>query len=848
MMRITAKNFLLYLAAFVLAGCAEDDLPTADAGQAAGIRELSGIEAFIEGNTDAAGVTRAGTVTPLIDYVGRRDFVSGDKAVFTEIRRTETPFDAFTYPGAGYDKDGDGDLDPYDGIIFNAGSEGGWTRDADDGGPERIYWTDAVNPHTFIAYSIPQSYGEFWKPYKFTQTEEGKTVTKTYYIGSIGDPNKPGLGQTTGDEKPDSIDFTPDGVDTARVNNVLQYYNKKLEHEDVVIAYDEELLAEPGGSVALVKFYHALSSIRVIVNISGFSASSEAADNNAVVSNMRLLHQPTMYVWMQANAEAQPLRASREGATVTDQQMVNMAYKGNKDESGPDFDQRKNIKLWIPRPEGSGSKQSKTFTFYGITTPQPQDYMTTLKDAGDQVNTKTQLSFDVTYPNPLNPSTTVTRPYTATIDDVYYRAGYNTTINISLNHKNEEMTVGAEYESWQFVSTPDQSTLRKNSTFLQDTTRYVTVAGKEIQMVTLVGEPNATADDATWLYDTGETDTDGNPIIKDIYGHTGNSVTDAYQISTAYQLVSFAYEVKHGNNGEGRDFKGKYVRLDADLTLQATSAKTKEEVVIVEGNTEEYNSSDTPWAIDWMGIGDATHAFNGTFLGGNRYIYRLKGSPLFVSLGKDAKIEQLNVSAIVIGNEQEQTAKAAVSGGGLFAETNAGLICASQVLDNISLSAETAGAFVGQNTADGRIYCCYHIGTTQGTANVGGLVGRNEGIISCSFQAGVVNGTAIKRGIAAEHDEHTGTIYSTYFNKSLFNYDSPSSNVTPKTTAEMTKQQFVDDLNKGIRIWRSSTDTVIETEEGGEEGETVEIKGLGHTGYDDHVFVYQPAHYPKLKE
>ena len=64
--------------------------------------------------------------------------------------------------------------------------------------------------------------------------------------------------------------------------------------------------------------------------------------------------------------------------------------------------------------------------------------------------------------------------------------------------------------------------------------------------VTIVGDAKATIDDATWLYNTGEKDANNNDIIKDIYGHDGSTKEQAYQISTAYQLLSFAYEVKNG--------------------------------------------------------------------------------------------------------------------------------------------------------------------------------------------------------------------------------------------------------------------------------------------------------------
>ena len=808
------KKFGIYVSLFLSVfsiGCTDEDVAevsstTADA------RELTGIRPVIEGSSP---VTRAGVVTTLADYVGRSDFKSGDKIVFTEIRRTTTPLDNFTYPGKGYyKKEGNSTtLTEYEGITFVAGSEGGWTRD-EGVGPERVYWTDATNPHTFIAYSIPQSYGEYWKPYKFTQGEGDNAVKKTYYVGAIGNPtlhglNDAGEGVTTA---ADIIDYTLTAAEQAAhidtVNNVIYYRNPKLEHEDVVIAYDTKMLAEPGGSVALVKFYHALSSIRVVVNISGFAASSSATDTSTVVSNMRLLHQPTMYIWMQAGWGAQPLRATaRPGETKTDQEIVNAAWGDND----PAYNQRKDIKLWIPQPKGSGTGQSKTFTFYGITTPQPSDYVGTLTSDTDSPYKTVELVFDVTYPNPMKPGTTVTQPYKATLpygalyhddnpgtDDtgVHFEAGHNTTINITLNHKNEKMTVGVEYENWQFVATPDVGELKKNSTFLQGTAH-------DGVNVTILGDEKATIDDATWLYQL--TDENGKTTTYDIYGHKGTE-EDPYQISTANQLLSFAYEVK-----SGRDFTGKFVRLDADLTLQESASKTKPE-------TEDGSGSDP---ISWIGIGTADHPFNGTFIGGYRYIHRLYGSPLFASLGPNAEVKQLNVDALSINNGVA-TIQTAVLGGGLFAETNAGRISGCRVVGDVTLSGETSGAFVGSNT--GALYASYHVGDTKGTTNTGGLVGTNSGIIACCFQAGKVVGTSTQKGIAAINSV-SATIYGTYFNNSLFTYTDISTGVTGKSSSDMIKLTFVETLNGNINTWLTN-----------------------YSDYDEYVYIHQPANYPSLKD
>lgn len=730
--------YILLLQAVILAGCSADEsLSNNNDGSAA--RELSGIKAYIAG-TETSNTQRAGTVTPLAHYVGRDAFITGDQVVFTDIRRTNTPITEFTYPGNG----------DYNGIIFQAGSEGGWSRVAGNG-PERVYWTDATSPHTFVAYSAPQA-GFEWKTYKFTQ----ESVNKTYYIGSLGEPT------TDGD---------------------ITYTEENLKNEDLLLSYDANMQAEPGGSVALVKFYHGLSSVRVVVNISGFSSTT--SDHQSVVSDMKLLHQPTMYVWMQADAGAQPLRASRTGQSFTDQEMVNAAWN-NGGSNVPAYDQRKNLVLWTPNPDGSGSGQSKTFTFYGITTPQPSDYINTLN--AESEGRKVELSFKVTYPDPLKPSETVTKDYKASLTTVYFEAGFNTTINISLNHKNEKMTVGAEYENWQYVATPDVGELKKNSTFLQDTERG---------NVTILGDAKATIDDATWLYEYEST-------VYDIYGHDGTTAEKAYQISTAYQLLSFAYEVKNG-----KTFEGKYVRLDADLTLQKSATKTREEVV------EDPTSYAT--ALNWIGIGDETHPFNGTFLGGNRFIYRLKGSPLFVNIGSNAKIEQLQVQPLTIGNGTYT----AINGDGAFAKTNAGMICGSKVVGDVILNGSTVGAFVGENT--GKLFADYHVGLTQGTATTGGLVGTNSGEIVSCYQAGEVIGTTTGGIVGA--NTNTGTLENNFYNSTLLPSPtfSPESGVTGKTSNEMTKEAFVTLLNNGTTSWRTD-----------------------HTGYDDYQYVYQPANYPKL--
>lgn len=618
--------------------------------------EIRGIRAYIDG---AEPETRA-TVTRLADYVGRSKFRGGDQAVFTNIRRTEYPIEEFTYPGA----------DPYEGVTFVAGDGGGWTRGEEDGAPERVYWTDAVSPHTFVAYCKPMDTSFDW-----TRKKDGMY---SFYEGTLGLPGE--SGEIVFDKAED------------------------LEKEDLLICHDTQVTAEPGGSVALVKFSHALSSVRVVVNINGFSASSSAVDNQTVVSDMRLLHQPTEYKWMESSTGVQP--------------------------SGAGEDTRRDLLLWIPNPAGVGTGQARTFTFYGITTPQPFDYLSTLPE--NSALRKAELRFEVTYPDPLDPKRLKTSTYSASLKDVCFEAGYNTTVNITLNHRDEQMVVGVDFEDWEFVSTPDLSQLKKNSTFLYDTDR---------KSVTIAEDENLTADDATWLfYQSGK--------LRDIYEHDGTA-EHPFQISTAYQWLSFAYEVK-----AGRSFKGQYVALDADLTFK----------------------------VPWIGVGDDKHPFEGTFLGGMRYLHSIEGgSALFSKLAEGSRLEQL-----------QALADSTLTGTGLLADMNEGLICACVVEGDVRVSGSSAGALVGTNA--GIILASYH----QGTVSGGGFVGSNTGALVGCYQAGKVKGEGF---VAFNNDPQ---LYS---------------------TEKMKRPGFVDELNAGIASWRAL-----------------------NAGYDDHRYEHQPAGYPHLKQ
>ena len=420
--------------------------------------------------------------------------------------------------------------------------------------------------------------------------------------------------------------------------------NESIINEDLLVSHSKNVKPETGGASAQVDFKHALSNVCVVVNVKGFATNS--LDKKVDVTDMVILNQPCVFTW---------------GADTTTLSTFNVTDTSNN--------KIKNIKLL--RKSVSGENEDKTFVFYGITTPQNADYR---KINGN--SDKLSFKFTVTYPNAIDTTQTDTHTYQGTVsDEVLFNSGKCTTINVSLNHKNEKMLVDVNYTDWNYVSTPDLGELRKKST-------YMTLTKDDVKIHSTDG---VTIDNATWLY------TNGNEVY-DVYGNDGNTAATAYRITSAAQMLAFAQEVNNAYT-----FKDKYVRLDADITMQKSATAT---------------------GYSWIGIGDANDAnkvFQGTFLGGDRYINRLSGSPLFVNLGEKACVEQLYITAI-----------GEVSTGAL-AGTNAGIIGGCKVIDDVTFAdGSTAGALVGSST--GTIHACYYIGE-------GNLIGTDSGTTIGCYQA-----------------------------------------------------------------------------------------------------------------
>lgn len=646
---IFMKQKYLYIlsifSAILFSACNENEIISPDGTSEA--VELMGIQAIIaDGN---GTVTRAdNNTTVLSDHIGRyQDFVNGDKLVFTSIRRTTSPIDIFNYNG----------------IVYNVGEGGSLARDKDkgstaaasNGNTDKIYWSDAKSGHTFIGYSEPQ------QPTDAKAFDWNKSGT-TYY-GSLGDPTEAG-----------NINY----------NNTLNG-NQLITNDDILLTWDDSQVAD--NAVAYITFYHGLALIRVQVSLSGFAPDEDMDDVQAVASNMIFIGMPTMYKWDQVQDKEHNHVGHATQALVEGDQTALNSFDWGKDASdqnnpAPAYDQKKNVQFWCPRPTGdSPGKNNNKFTFYALAVPR------TGVDGQE-------VEFTVTYPNPMKPTETGNHPYKATLPDgIEFRAGYCTTITIHLDHKNEKITIGAEYIDWEYDPHPDDGSLKKNSTFLKSV---------DMTKVTTADETGVTIDNATWLFKGTSTNT-----IYDIYMNDGSAATP-YQIRTADQLLSFAKEVN-----SGRTFEGKYISLDAGLYLQASTTDT---------------------GLVWPGIGTSEHPFQGTFLGGMRRISRLQGHSLFGCIGANGNVEQIMLEDVISISD----------GRGALADINNGIISACKVesrLDkkliiNSSLTTivDYAGALCGVN--GGMIVGCYALGNFCAYATtIGGLVGKNTGSVVASYSA-----------------------------------------------------------------------------------------------------------------
>lgn len=728
-MKHLAYLISLCLAALALSACSDRDDIFAEG---ADPQELTDLD---------ARMSRATTVAALREYVGRHQFADKDVAVFTTIKRAINPIGLYTYHDIEFSCTATTDSKGNTSIGWSRIKNKGTTEEGNNEKyPDRIYWTDATNPHTFIGFCVPQQGGggEFdWK-----HTEDTPTQPAVYY-GSIGDPTADG-----------PIDFSTTGPAPDTISG-----NVELRKNDILLTYSNSIKADD--AIAKLYFHHGLAQVRVIVSISDFAAGG-GDDTKSRVSDMTLKNMLMLYKWQQSSSETQYLLSD-------DQNNLDALYTS----PAPKYNQRKDVKLWNPNADGIGEKSSRTFTYYGLAVPRE---ISANPSADPIADPPLAFSFKVTYPNPMHPEEMVTKDYSGSIGSIHFDAGKCTTINIALNHRNEKMTVGAEYDEWDFIDTPDQGELKKKSIYL---------TSGDMSKVTYHDDPGATVDDATWLYK------DGTKVV-DLYGNDGTTEGTAYTITTADELLSFAKEVTNGY-----DFTDQFVRLDANIHLQATISGTD---------------------VVWPGIGTSENAFNGTFLGGNRSVKLLSGKPFFTHIGPKGRVDALLLEDVLGVTE----------GGGAFAALNKGVICASTVTSKASESfnvvgrSETivyndaktgstvAGSMVGRN--EGVVFACHSNGKfSTNAARVGGLVGYNTGALVVSYTSikATTTSTAqekIYRGIVGYNDyapsplpadkraNEYGSITYCFFDRDIANnvlLADITDQVYGKHTVEMKKSDFI---------------------------------------------------------
>lgn len=723
------KHILYYIGIVIqcvgLLACSADDTAIGDMPTLSDGVELTGIRTSMTGAEILTRGTYNGEYGPadtivLKDLIGRGtkiettdgyyiDMEQGDQMVFTNIKRTEHPIPVFSYTN----------------LVYEMKTQGAWTRDKNKGiteettprCPAKIYWSDASSGHTFIGYSCPT----VTAPATFDWVKFTNSNSLTYYYGSLGDP--------TAEGEPAIIDYN----DTENGNSLIKA-------DDILLTWANDKTAD--NAVANIVYHHGLALVRVIVNISGFGANEK--DRAATVSNMVLKNMPTMYKWDMLGYKTTYLESG-------DQTALDNIYSENT----VSWNQEKDVHLWLPAPAGEGTGASKTFTFYALAVP--------------HVANGLEFSFKVSYPDPMNPETLKNPTYGGSISDsqqIEFRAGWCTTLKVSLNHKDEKMTIGAEYMDWEFYPSPDEGSLKKGEAFL---------SSSDYDKATYSTQSNITIDNATWLYMDGT-------VLKDIYGNTGTEEAP-FVIKTAAQFASFAKEV----NLAGNTFEGKYIRMDADFYLQKSIDVTEKGMV-------------------WPGIGTSTIPFNGNIIGETRFIRHLYGKPLFINIGPKAHIEQFLLEEVLGITE----------GTGAYAEVNNGVICASKVTSPndtpfTMASAGTVGAFCGTN--NGIIVGVYALGefNPSNATSVGGLIAQNNGILAGAYTAIEITDPSTITNIGGCVVSGNAGAYDFYCSDML----TPKGTfvaATGKTTQQMRNQSFVgstadvDDpdettLNGAIKQW-----------------------------------------------
>ena len=326
-----------------------------------------------------------------------------DKIVITTFQRANNPVKRYSYHN----------------LILNYQGNGSWERPMEgetptDGNEKTLFWTDATSANQLIAYSIPVSNTFDWDSME-VKIDDKSSIK--YYYGSLGDITK------------DTIDFS-DNEEGINLMNA----------EDLLLVKNDTLTPSDNGAKAILHFRHALSCVRVNVNLKDYLANG--GDKNTTISNLRVLNQPVFYRWDQGDAGVRAL------TTDADNKFIKEKYKGK------DMTLRKPVKFYNNNTASADTDKEKTFSFYGLLVPQDQQYYKAAEK--EPLN----IEFMAHYAD-AETGEPVSKLYRSTFNNVLLKPGFITILNIDLNHKGEVISYDVQYVDWSSSNVTKQMELEK---------------------------------------------------------------------------------------------------------------------------------------------------------------------------------------------------------------------------------------------------------------------------------------------------------------------------------------------------------------------------------------------------
>ena len=323
-----------------------------------------------------------------------------DQIVITTFQRTNNPVKRYSYHN----------------LILNYQGNGSWERPMEgetptDGNEKTLFWTDATSANQLIAYSIPVSDTFDWK----VKIDDESSIN--YYYGSLGDITK------------ETIDFSDNEKGVQLMNN-----------EDLLLVKNDTLTPSDNGAKAILHFRHALTCVRVNVNLKDYLANG--GDKNTTISNLRVLNQPVFYRWDQGDAGVRAL------TTDADNEFIKKEY------NGMEMTLRKPVKFYNYNSASADADKEKTFSFYGLLVPQDQQYYKAAEK--EPLN----IEFMAHYAD-AETGEPVSKLYRSTFNTVLLKPGFITILNIDLNHKGEVISYDVQYVDWSSSNVTKQMELEK---------------------------------------------------------------------------------------------------------------------------------------------------------------------------------------------------------------------------------------------------------------------------------------------------------------------------------------------------------------------------------------------------